>query len=798
MSVLNFPRIYLKGHMFWNPPTGNNNDMFPLYDAVNMEMNWRFLQHYNINKDNARDLLLNWMITPRALHEAPDYVTQVPPNAPSPRNRYPIMMPAEWDLFGDNGCGTVTYKETTSTIIGGELPTGGYVGSDPLITLPYNLYGNPFGSSNPSPARFVDVSPWQNTFTALYFDRLVLGDDTCGLTAKRQFRMLDRFLNFNWGAFGGLNYVTTTWQTCFPKENLSWVVGDSALLKNLQAQLDKPGVQGLMFRFCTYLTFYDKNGVFNDQPPISAKSQNPVDMARVQALYQKGLSNPADIFFNPAYSCTSGVLGLWLDDEYPTAPAGVRLVPDVAVAVPAQYNFESPPVVKLGVVSAQVHDSILSLDLMNTFPFLPATPQAGQNPDIPTAEKLDLGSFDVGIDQGGTFVPVTSFNYADYQQSMFEQRSGILDLLLTESQQAQLTSGAPLALQQQATGIPTSKQATWTAEVIQSGSFIDVGETRTLQIMVQKNGVPAKNSHLLVAEYNNPYLLGTSSYYLGFCNNPDFALFKDVPADRTQNAEIWPQFVGAPEVAAMATEGAGRKLVGLRSEVATNDGVEVTYQQYKDTPAGISLSACLAFEGAKLATRYLQEPANEQVSYNYLPITTDDNGIASVTVTGKLPGFPTLRFFPNEDGQADIVFSFNYMSAYVDFLAPLRVLPEEPTLKQEFVDQWNKVYLQADSGQQIWDNFIYPRIFEPYYYLYPIMGKYMPLNDLSRIEGAVDQLIRLISKAYQEESTVAMPITRDMPQSRRSVLELWAQKLVQLKYPPRQLTLDDYNHLKIN
>ena len=33
MSVLNFPRLYLNGHMFWNPPTGNNNDMFPLYDA---------------------------------------------------------------------------------------------------------------------------------------------------------------------------------------------------------------------------------------------------------------------------------------------------------------------------------------------------------------------------------------------------------------------------------------------------------------------------------------------------------------------------------------------------------------------------------------------------------------------------------------------------------------------------------------------------------------------------------------------------------------------------------------------
>ena len=37
MSVLNFPRIYLNGFMFWNPPTFNNNDVLPLYDAVKMQ-----------------------------------------------------------------------------------------------------------------------------------------------------------------------------------------------------------------------------------------------------------------------------------------------------------------------------------------------------------------------------------------------------------------------------------------------------------------------------------------------------------------------------------------------------------------------------------------------------------------------------------------------------------------------------------------------------------------------------------------------------------------------------------------
>jgi hypothetical protein len=72
------------------------------------------------------------------------------------------------------------------------------------------------------------------------------------------------------------------------------------------------------------------------------------------------------------------------------------------------------------------------------------------------------------------------------------------------------------------------------------------------------------------------------------------------------------------------------------------------------------------------------------------------------------------------------------------------------------------------------------------------MNKFMPLNSQARVEGAIDQLIVLISKEYQEESTLAMPITRDMSQSRRAVLELWAQSLVKRNYPPIPLSMSDY------
>ena len=166
---------------------------------------------------------------------------------------------------------------------------------------------------------------------------------------------------------------------------------------------------------------------------------------------------------------------------------------------------------------------------------------------------------------------------------------------------------------------------------------------------------------------------------------------------------------------------------------------------------------------------------------------------ASPFLTAQAPGFPTLRFFV-QDGQQEpeIPFSFPLNQAFTDFLAPLHVLPLEPQMQQDFVNAWNLIYQRENAGQLIRETFIYPFILQPFYYLYPIMSKYMPLNNLTRIEGAVDQLIVLISKAYQEESTLAMPITRDMPQSRRAVLELWAQALVKRNYPPVPLSMNDY------
>ncbi|MDH0335304.1 hypothetical protein [Metapseudomonas otitidis] len=783
MSVLNFPRLYMNGHFFWNPPTANNNDVLPLYDAVKMDLNWPFLAQYGVYPENARKKLLPWIISALPYDQIPDYVLQVPGNG-SPSG-YP-MMPAEWDLFGDNACGTVDYNDIRSLIIGGELQANSYIEQDPVVGKGYQLLGNPFGSDKPTPARFVDISPWQNTFTAMYFDRLVLGDATCGLTATRAYRMLDRFLNFNWGAVQGLNTVTTAWQTCFPRENLQWQLGDSALLQALQQQMEAQNAQGLMFRFTTYLTYYDRNGIFNDYRQVNTRCNSLKALEALQGLYQAGLDNVADIVINPAYSRTAGVLGLWFADEYPTAPAGRRLEPATKVPIlePIPGNPGAPPTIALGVISAQAQGDLLSLDLGTGFPFAPL---ANSQNTVPECEKLQLGDFQVGIQQNGEFQPLADLTFTQYAQAAFNKRAGLVDLPVTDA--VSRTEVGTLALQTQGSSpMLAAQQQMWTAEVVESGTFIDVGDTRTLQIMVQYDGLPAPaGTTLWVAEYNNPFMLTTSNYYLAFSNDIDFTLIKDHPTHRKDNKPGMPQFLGTQAPGAVINEGSGRSL-RTTEDAPEDDFVPIRYQTYLKTPAGLSLAPCLQFIPSIPRSGVLDNGA--RVDYSLTQITTDANGIAQVTVKAIAAGFPTLRFFVQDGpGAAPAVpFSFDYMEAYTDFLAPLRVLPDEPGLMDEFVTAWNQVCKQTDARVLIWEGFIYPRIFEPFYYLYPIMDKYMPLNSLQRIEGAIDQLIRLVSKPYQEESTLAMPITRDLPQSRRAVLERWANELVKLNYPPRPLT----------
>jgi len=71
--------------------------------------------------------------------------------------------------------------------------------------------------------------------------------------------------------------------------------------------------------------------------------------------------------------------------------------------------------------------------------------------------------------------------------------------------------------------------------------------------------------------------------------------------------------------------------------------------------------------------------------------------------------------------------------------------------------------------------------------IYPVMQRYVPLGDKTRMEGAVDQLQVTLSEAYMQDfSTMMMPITRDLSSAKRWVLLTWCE-LVKSNYQPIDL-----------
>jgi hypothetical protein len=114
-----------------------------------------------------------------------------------------------------------------------------------------------------------------------------------------------------------------------------------------------------------------------------------------------------------------------------------------------------------------------------------------------------------------------------------------------------------------------------------------------------------------------------------------------------------------------------------------------------------------------------------------------------------------------------------------------RVLPFDDGLMQQFVDCWNATGAYAGTQPynrlQAW-RFIYGNILYVYDMIFPVMDLFMPLGDLVRVEGAIDQLMLMITEDMEVASTLYMPVTRDLSAGKRRVLETWGDLVVR-KYP---------------
>ncbi len=155
----------------------------------------------------------------------------------------------------------------------------------------------------------------------------------------------------------------------------------------------------------------------------------------------------------------------------------------------------------------------------------------------------------------------------------------------------------------------------------------------------------------------------------------------------------------------------------------------------------------------------------------YLEVTPDSvsvgsSGMGSVTIKALCPGCGLLRFIAGPASDNPVPVLNPSMVGWMNqmpwvFFVNVRVLPADSDLA-------------AVPDSQINWNFIYTNVLQYYYRLYPVMDKYMKLND-PEVVGSANG--RAILKARTSKSlwnsTLYMPHTREMSDGKRTLLQRW-------------------------
>jgi hypothetical protein len=759
MSVLSFPRLYFHGFMEWDVNTANNNDYLPTYDGADAALDWSFLARQNppITQENFRDTFRPWVIRP-----AGDSCPPSDPGSPTPDNcsdSATCHMASRWNYYGGNGCSFVQYEKggKVTRTTGGDLGYGRpAAASDPILGQPIAMAGNTFGGRK-SPARLVDINPASPFCSQIYLAGFQAGNGGTSIGGPPVERMTSRsfFVPRNIssdliiaGAIGVL------FQTTIPKSAIQFGnAGNSPLLAALYEAVQAAGAAGLMLRFSAYDTLYYQNGIFNDQP------YQPRTCDELTVLYQEG-----KVFLNPAYSSVTGVIGVWNEGELATAPGGHLLVPNALVQPIAASAASAPgaaaraarPVRAAAPIAMAGHAHVGHLDVAPGDPAVAAAASGGPalalgmivaevnagagivsldfENAIPEWDlagvRFNYGTIEVGVQNGGAFQTIGSFGYDQYDHTAYEARGGIVDVPfgpgVTAAQVSEWMASPEALLALRIGGTVASLEAPLTVDTDERAVYVDQCRTEQIQLQVRyRNAPPPAGTRVLLAQYYPwPLVLGSGQW----------------------------QLFGAPPP---ATGG------GVCTEAAT--------------------------------TPYLTFPGLPPVPV----VAVDGAGNATVPIAAQDSGFPLLAYYPYLPGQSQpvpqsqVTFGFAGYSTYsvsTAYYSAIRVLPFDNALVGRFVDRWNGTGSYA--GQPKYDRlltwqFIYGNILYVYDMLYPVMDAFMPLGNLVRVEGAIDQLMLMVAESM-ESSTLYMPVTRELSAGKRLILESWGE-LVSRKYPQEDL-----------
>jgi hypothetical protein len=741
MSVLSFPRTYFQGFMCWDPPTGNNNDQFPTYAYDKAALNWDYLQLFGITQHNFQVAFRPW-ITSNLQWDV--FQNGNPKYSP----------PGEWNFFGTNACYFVQFADPAqgidrrSLITGGALTLGTPVVQDTLIGKPIELVGDLFGSPEAArPGRLVDNNPVSSYSSQIYFKGLRFGDDQTGIAGDCYRRMHSRYIgslrNPNLPSAG---HTAVTWQTCFPAQKGLINAGGSQLLHNLQKMIDDGKAKGVMVRFNTYLNLYFQNGYFN------GSARKPQSLADTPDMYKEALRT-GNQFSNPCYSRVLGVIGPWFDDELVSVPEGRFIALPTPLPVKNPFTSAKPTVGVERLSDAEIHGG------PHPVAAPPPAAVAGSNINIPPPDPkpvITLGATLAEVDYTNHIISIDLLNTFP---EMYWQGDKI-DLgditLAVQSGESKPTTVATLTYNdynqsnyEKGGGIVDLKFDPALAQQIRDGTLVFQATTPggTVAALTERPWMAQTDDRGIYLNEGESKSFDVSVFSRGKrAPNAKLLIAKYAPALIPLNPL---SYVGAPVNAIAAT---GRQIVNV-----TNGQTSVV----KVTNGTDTIETRVAI------------------------VDVDANGVARVDISAESAGLPVLMFYPFQPGTAPPIPQYDFDDAVpsgISYYTTIRVLSFDDAFVDQFVQLWNSTLDPAKA----WD-FVYSNILYLYDMIFPVMLRFVPLGDRQRVEGAIDQVLTLIAPSYEAESTLAMPITRDLSQGKRTVLQLWGS-LVKRNYPPQPIS----------
>lgn len=473
MSVLNLPRFIFNGFTDWNPDTVNNSAAI-------------------YNEDTAEpvpqpgvpfDKFVAWLLQSNG--------------AKKPANLQPH---GSWNVFGDHG---VTFMNPNGNDTGAKIVTlvpasaSGVV--DPLLGQTVWIEGLLYRDSpQPHPARLVDLEPYGPYSSQIYYQNINVGDAQLGFKGNGACRMFSRWPNMarNLGGLAIAGNMGVIWQTAVKNADLQWSgVDQSPALAALKRAAESHGNQGIQIQCASYRTLYYQTVTYQGRPIRTG--------ADLIWAYENGYKGG-----NPARSVQVGVVGVWGPGELASAPTQRLLAPLAQVAeaksMPLRKRLDHTPtaalaisgpvMVSLGPAAAIVEDKTVTVDFIATFPEADGS-----------LEKANLGNFVLqSVASGGAVLPVGKpLTFSQYNKSAYEKNGGMATFDFDPKDRNAIVSGTLQLVQQGAAGDPALTESQFVAETDDRGTYLDEGQSASIQVAVYEKGGPVVTPvQLLAAQYD--------------------------------------------------------------------------------------------------------------------------------------------------------------------------------------------------------------------------------------------------------------------------------------------------------